>query len=137
MIRTLALAAPILLVLCAFLSSCKDDTTDNGLPIDIVFPDSNVSYGRYVQPLFDRGCAFSGCHGEDTYDFRGFALDSYGHLMFGTLQVVIPGDPNNSDLARRIQGLDNKPRMPLNRTPLTTNQINGIKRWIKEGAQNN
>ena len=126
----------LIIVAAGVFYSCKDDTVDSG-PIDIVFPDSNVSYGRYVQPLFDRGCAFSGCHGEDTFEFRGFSLDSYGHMMFGTLRVVQPTLPDNSILVRRIEGLDGKPRMPLDRTPLTTNQINGIKQWIREGAQNN
>lgn len=125
-----------LLIAAGGLCGCKDDTTDNG-PIDIVFPNSNVSYGKYVQPLFDRGCAFSGCHGADTFEFRGYSLDSYGNMMFGTYRVVLPTDPDNSILVRRIEGLDNKPRMPLDRTPLTTNQINGIKQWIREGAQNN
>ena len=121
--------------------SCKDDTVDSG-PIDIVFPDSNVSYGRYVQPLFDRGCAFRGCHGEDTFDARGFSLDSYQHARAKTGIIVQcfpsqPCDPEESILVRRIEGLDGLARMPYNRTPLTTNQINGIKQWIREYAQNN
>ena len=63
--------------------TCKEDITGGG-PIEVVFPDSNVSYGQQVQPLFNRGCAFSGCHGVDRYDEDGYSLDSYEHLMFGT-----------------------------------------------------
>jgi hypothetical protein len=38
-----------------------------------------------------------------------------------------------------VQRIDGRiaPRMPLNSQALTTNQINGIKKWIDEGAMNN
>ena len=134
------------IVLCisfitVLITSCKDDISDGG-PIDIVFPDSNVSYGKYVQPLFDRGCAFSGCHGQDTFDARGFSLYSYQHATSKPGIIVPcfrnqPCDPEQSILIRRVEGLDGLPRMPVNRSPLTTNQINGMKQWIREGAQNN
>ena len=128
-------------VITGIVAGCKDDATDSG-PIGIVFPDSNISYGRHVQPLFDRGCAYSGCHGEDTFDRYGFSLDSYQHATSSTDIIRRcfphePCDPEQSTLVRRIEGLDGRERMPLDRSPLTTNQINGIKQWIREGAQNN
>jgi hypothetical protein len=134
------LRAACLLLLGWACWNCKDDITDQG--VDIVFPDSGVSYGRQVQPLFDRGCAFSGCHGPDTFNDRGYSLDSYVHATsrVGIIIRCFPGEacnPENSLLIRRIEGLDNLPRMPLLRPALTLNQINGMKQWIREGAQNN
>jgi hypothetical protein len=129
-----------LLFSCWVVWSCKDSVVDNGA--DIVFPASNVKYGRYVQPLFDRACAFSGCHGTDTFNDRGYSLDSYAHAT-SRVGIIIPCFPNeacnpeNSILIRRIEGLDGLPKMPLYRPALTTNQVTGMKQWIREGAQNN
>ncbi len=123
------------------LITCKDNITEQN-PNDIVFPDSGVSYGKHVEPLFLRACAFSGCHGADTFDERRFSLDTYQHATSKAGIIVPcfpkePCDPEASILVRRIEGLDGRPRMPLNRTPLNDNQIKGIKTWIREGAQNN
>ena len=116
--------------------SCKDDTGSSGTG-DIVFPDSNVSYGRQVQPLFDRGCAFYGCHGADTFDERGYSLDTYQNAR-NRAGIIIPFDPNGSILIQSVEGIaPNVRRMPPNTGPLTTNQINGLKRWVQEGARNN
>jgi hypothetical protein len=116
--------------------SCKDEGTSTGTG-DIVFPDSNISYGRHVQPLFDRGCAFSGCHGADTYPERGYSLDTYQNAR-ARAGVIIPYDPSGSLLIQAVEGrAPNVRKMPPNTTPLNQNQINGLRRWILEGAVNN
>ena len=121
--------------------SCKDDVSGQGTE-GIIFPATHNSYGKQVQPLFDRGCAFSGCHGPETFADRGYSLDSYPHAT-SRLGIIIacypnePCNPENSLLIRRIEGLDNRPTMPLFRPALTANQINGMKQWIREGAQDN
>lgn len=114
---------------------CKDDLSGPGTE-GIVFPDSNVSYLKHVQPLFDRGCAFSGCHGPDTFDDAGFSLDSYQNAT-NRSDIIVPRNPDGSILVRRIEGTTAGVRMPLTRPPLTDNQIRGIRRWILEGAQLN
>jgi len=125
-------------LLIVLLSSCKDTATNPNQGSSIVFPDSNVSYGTHVQPLFDQQCAFTGCHGSDTYSSRGFSLDSYDHLMYGTRPVVVRGAPELSPLVWRIEGRPGTgPRMPFGLPPLNDNQIRGIRTWIGEGAQNN
>ena len=53
---------------------------------------------------------------------------------------VIPGDPDNSYLVRKLEGAANINglRMPRNAGPfLTEGQMLVIRRWIKEGAANN
>jgi hypothetical protein len=117
--------------------TCKEDIT-GGQPIDVVFPDSNVSFGQHVQPLFIRGCAFSGCHGADRYAEDGYSLDSYEHLMFGTRAVVFRGDPENSLLIQSIEGANQVVKMPPRDFPqLNENQVRGMRKWVAEGAQNN
>lgn len=116
--------------------SCKDDTADTG-PIDIVFPESNVSYGGYVEPLFLRGCAFSGCHLGNNAP-HGLQLDSYQNAVSSDLGVIIPGDTANSRIIWAIEATHNKPRMPPDPwSTLTPNQKKGMRQWILEGAQNN
>lgn len=55
-------------------------------------------------------------------------------------RLVIPGDPDNSYLVRKLEGGPNINglRMPRNTGPfLTEGQMIVIRRWIKEGAANN
>lgn len=117
--------------------TCKDEVTGGGT-IDVVFPDSIISFGQHVQPLFTRGCAFSGCHGADRYADDGYSLESYEHLMFGTRAVIFRGDPDNSLLIQATEARNQVPRMPPNDfTQLNENQKRGLRRWVAEGAQNN
>ena len=54
--------------------------------------------------------------------------------------LVIPGDPDNSYLVRKLEGGPNINglRMPRNTGPfLTEGQMLVLRRWIKEGAANN
>ena len=120
------------------LLSCKDTVNDQS-PNDIVFPDSGVSYGKQIEPLFFRACAFSGCHGADTFEPQGFSLDSYDHMRFGRVSIVFPPDTAVSPLMWWIEKTHGvAERMPpLPHDPLNSNQIKGIGRWILEGAQNN
>jgi hypothetical protein len=120
--------------------SCKDAIT--GGRSNVVFPDSGVSYGRQVEPLFLQSCAYSGCHGADTFEANGFSLDSYANATYKP-GIIIPCrrnqacNPENSILVQSIEGINGLQRMPTQGTPLNQNQINGIKTWIREGAQNN
>lgn len=113
--------------------SCSDEGPITGP--DIVFPATNVSYGAHVQPLFDQGCAFGGCHAADSAP-SGLKLTSYDNLMFNPLQVVVREQPDESILILRVEGRLGR-RMPLDRPALSQNQINGLRTWIAEGALNN
>jgi hypothetical protein len=117
--------------------TCKDNVTGGGT-IDVVFPDSNISFGLQVQPLFTRGCAFSGCHGADRYVDDGYSLESYDHLMFGSRAVVFRGDPDHSLLIQSVEATNSIPKMPPNDfKQLNDNQKRGLRKWVAEGAQNN
>lgn len=136
-----AVVIAALLALAWIAMTCKESSTDAGKS-DIVFPDSNVSYGKHVGPLFLQACAYPGCHSDDTFDAMGFSLDAYERAtarpgIIIACQPKQPCNPEASILVRRIEGLDGKNRMPLFQTPLNDNQIKGIKTWIREGAQNN
>ena len=122
------------MIITGGLWTCKDTITDGGYD-DIVFPDSNVSYGRHVEPLFLRACAIPGCHDDNT-QAGDLSLETY-QAARARVGMIIPGDPDNSLLVRRIEGQLGG-RMPPPPLPdLNVNQIKGIRTWIREGAQNN
>jgi hypothetical protein len=116
---------------------CKDSTTDNSQE-DIVFPASNVSYGKQVEPLFLRACAIPGCHTQESMaDAGGLSLETYQDALSVPL-VIIPKDTLNSRLVWSIEGIRGSTIMPpIGRPPLNANQVKGLKTWIQEGAKNN
>lgn len=114
--------------------SCKNNFTGPNGQTTIVFPSSNVSYVKYVQPLFNIDCNYSGCHDSGTRA-GGLDLSDYNSVM-AVPGVVVPGNSKNSILVQRITGA--LPIMPPPPLPtLTPNQIQGIKTWIDEGAKDN
>jgi hypothetical protein len=117
-----------------FISACDD--TSNITDIDkVVIPAQNVSYALHIQPLFTAKCARSGCHDDQT-QAGNLSLTSWDNTTASYL-VVAPGLPQNSLLVLSIQGLTTNPMPPVGYPPLTKNQIDGIKTWVKEGAKNN
>jgi hypothetical protein len=118
------------------LFGCKDDIGNPKGPT-VVFPDSNVSYTQHVQPLFYQSCNFAGCH-DDSQPPSRLKLTTYYNLMYPeTGHIVVErGRPDQSILVLRIEGLLGE-RMPSKGDTLNSNQINGIRRWILEGAKNN
>jgi hypothetical protein len=129
-----------LAIAAALAAGCKRDSVGPGVdgsPSDVIFPASNISYTVHVQPVFNQACALSGCHdaGQNQSQLR---LTSYGDAVLSTsaVGVILPGKPDQSLLVLRIQGTVGA-RMPPGVYPLNSNQINGIRAWIVEGAKNN
>jgi hypothetical protein len=124
----------VALVAASFaLSSCKN--TINTPLGDIVFPADSISYSRQVQPLFNVGCNYSGCHDDQTRA-GNLSLTNYIDATTDQPGVVIAGNPSGSILIQRIKGTG--PIMPpLPYSPLSQNQIQGLTTWIKEGAHLN
>jgi len=114
-------------------SSCKDSSNPVTNPSQIVFPASGISYEKQVQPLFNVGCALSGCHDQATAQNRNLDLTSYGGWR-EDLQVIIPFDTTKSRLVWSIEAQPGSTPMPPAK-PLTQNQITGLKKWILEGAK--
>jgi hypothetical protein len=136
--RPLILLAAGFLFFCIFaLFSCKDQTNQTG-PSDIIFPDSLVSFSKHVEPLFQKTCVASGCHG-GSLPAANLDLD-YGvswHSLIDYLPpLVLVKNGKNSPLIMYLDGRLT-PQMPLRSQPLTKNQIDGVKKWIDEGAKPN
>lgn len=93
---------------------------------------SILSYSLDIQPIFDRACI--SCHGGQA----GLYLESFDYLMAGSANgsVVVPGNPNASELVKSIQGL-RQPTMPLGGVSLSSSEVEAIIIWIDAGSPNN
>ncbi len=80
--------------------------------------------------IFQQSCIL--CHGENGYAKDELLLE---HTVLIDSGVVIPGDPENSELYKRLLGpTPNGEQMPLNQDALSQESIDTIARWIAEGA---
>src|SRR5437762_6525923 len=93
-----------------------------------------VSFSKDLAPILARKC--DACHGPEKSKGH-FRLDSFELLMKAgesKSASVVPGQPEQSELFRRITAQDEDDRMPQKDEPLPAVQIALIARWIKAGA---
>jgi hypothetical protein len=95
---------------------------------------NTVDFSSQVKPIFNKKCIT--CHG-------GVRRKAGFSLLFraDALQVnesgkaaILPGDPEHSEMIRRLTLKDPEDRMPYRHEPLTKEEIGTLKKWIKEGA---
>ena len=100
-----------------------------------VFSVSNISnaqenIAQQVYAIFQQNCL--GCHGKGGAFTEELIIEYPELINSGT---VIPGDPEASELYKRLLGdTDQGQQMPLGQPPLTPTSINTIKQWIAKGA---
>ena len=94
---------------------------------------ATASYFKDIQPIVREHCA--GCH-QPSVQQGGLSLTNYDLLMAGGAKgkIVKPGDPDHSLMVGYLTG-DQKPQMPFGQTPLTAEQIDLFRRWIRDGAK--
>ncbi len=108
-------------------------------------PKGTGEFSTTIQPIFDRSCGSSSCHGGGPNGYAGgLDLTSYEGLMrgsrFGT--VVVSGSPFMSHLVQSINPTDttlspvSSVQMPASRDPLPPGDVQAIVRWIRNGARN-
>lgn len=103
--------------------------------------EESVSFHRDVKPILDANCLR--CHqpGGKGYEASGFSMVSYEDLMKGTRNgpMIIPGDSEGSNLVVLMEGrADPSISMPHGTMePMSTADINTIRKWIDQGAKNN
>jgi mono/diheme cytochrome c family protein len=101
-------------------------------------PGAAVDFNRHIRPLLSRNCF--ACHGPDDETRQaGLRLDlrdaATAKLDSGE-RAIVPGDPDASELVRRISSTDPDLRMPPPKSghELTPAEIDLVKRWIAEGG---
>ncbi|MBL7718030.1 MAG: hypothetical protein JNL72_04280 [Flavipsychrobacter sp.] len=135
-----ALAA-CFVVMLAVLPACQhksnlpvpgsNDTTGGGSP------DTGICFERDILPIFRSNCAKSGCHDAASHQ-EGYILDNYNNIMnTGDHDGIIPGNAHESEIYESLVEDDLDKRMPPPPNPaLPAAQVELIRRWINEGAQN-
>ncbi len=101
-----------------------------------------VDYNFDVVPILAQHCF--NCHGPDPASRKAELALHTREELFGELRedssryVVVAGDPNHSELIRRVSATDHRERMPPpEEVPvgLTDYEIAVLERWIAQGAE--
>lgn len=125
----------LLPVLCLLLFSIIFNGCDDTVPKDTDIPTAGVSYKTHIAPVFAVKCNNSSCHADGVSGRP--VLTSYYNVTKDP-SLVVKGDPETSRLVWSIEWRSGALQMPpQGSVGLTTKEINGIKTWIREGAQNN
>ena len=95
--------------------------------------DGKIDFQHEIEPILRTSCY--SCHGPEKQG-AGLRLDDRAAALKGGLSgpVILPGKAEQSTLYRRIAGLDQGARMPLEGDGLSTQQIERIRTWIHQGA---
>jgi len=96
---------------------------------------ADVSFIREIAPILTVRCA--GCHGDKKAE-GDYRLQTFEYLVragaSGTAAVAA-GKPEESELLARLVDADPETRMPQEDDPLTTEEIDLVRRWIAAGAK--
>jgi hypothetical protein len=130
----------VMLLFIAILSAgCSDDGDSS--PMDPP-PPTAVTFSGDVQPIFNSRC--TGCHGvAGNAGLNLTADDSYENLVGVQASgydaiLVVPGNPDSSVLYNKVADTGvYGATMPAAGTPLTSQQIETMRTWIEEGAEDN
>jgi len=114
-------------------------TVDSGTTatVNVTLVSMGGSFARNILPIFIVNCSIVGCHDDSTAG-AGLRLNSYTNVMKGSRygSVIYPYDAQTSSLIKRIKGIET-PRMPKNRSALSTSDQGLISNWVNGGARNN
>lgn len=100
---------------------------------------SSSELSQQVRSILSNRCF--ACHGPDEAERQGgFQLDKHSSMLAEAdsgLRPVVPGQPQQSELLRRIVTADEDERMPPAEfaKPLTAAEIQTIEAWIEQGAK--
>jgi hypothetical protein len=94
-----------------------------------------VHFSRDVRPILNQNCM--PCHGgvrqKNGVSFL-FREEALGTGKSGK-RTIVPGKPDASELIARVTSLDPEARMPYHGSPLSPQQIDVLRRWIRQGAK--
>ncbi|MCW3118095.1 MAG: hypothetical protein JWM28_2177 [Chitinophagaceae bacterium] len=101
----------------------------------LLIPRRIIDFSTEVKPILNKKCIT--CHG-GVKKQAGFSVlfreDMFAPTKSGKL-AVIPGDPDGSEMIRRITLTDPEERMPFKHPPLSKGEIDILRTWIKQGAK--
>ena len=99
-----------------------------------------IEFNRDIRPILSDQCF--ACHGPDAAKRKTkLRFDTEAGARIDLAQgrfAIVPGDPERSELVRRVTSADAAVRMPpayAGRAPLKAAEIERIRRWIAQGAR--
>jgi hypothetical protein len=99
-----------------------------------------IEFNRDIRPILSDRCF--ACHGPDAARRQTklrFDTEAGARIaLAGGRLAIVPGDPERSELVRRVASPDTALRMPpaySGRAPLGAAEIDKIRRWIAQGAR--
>ena len=96
---------------------------------------NEVDFGRQIRPILAKHCY--SCHGPQTQE-AGLALHEFAsatRALDSGSKAIVAGDPNHSEILRRIQSTDPSEKMPPEGEGLSATQVQLLKDWIQVGAE--
>lgn len=100
-----------------------------------LFARNQVHFSTDIRPILNQNCVQ--CHG-GVRQKNGVSF-IYRDEALGTgksgKRTIVPGDPDGSELIARVTSKDPETRMPYHAAPLTQQQIDLLRKWIKQGAK--
>ena len=98
-------------------------------------PAPEIDYNTQVKPIINKKCI--SCHGGVKQE-AGFSMlfeeEALGITESGK-PAILPGNPDESELIKRITHSDPNERMPYKHEALSKDEIDILRQWIKEGAK--
>ena len=99
------------------------------------FGGDKIDFNTQVKPLLNKKCIV--CHGgvKRQGDFSMLFRSEALAVTKSGKPAIIPGDPDGSEMIKRLMHKDPEERMPYKQAPLSQNEIDILRQWIKEGAE--
>lgn len=111
---------------------------DPARTISLLSAAAPISYGRDIRPILSDRCFL--CHGPDRANQQaGLRLDGFADATAARKDgaAIVPGDPEASELWKRITEHDPSRVMPTpesGKRPISDDERRLLRRWIEEGA---
>lgn len=96
---------------------------------------SSVDYNTQVKPILNEHCI--ACHGGVKQN-GGFSLLTRDQALADTdagSPAIIPGSVKGSEFIKRLITDDPEERMPFEKEPLSKEEIDILKKWVRQGAE--
>jgi len=93
-----------------------------------------IDFNTQVKPIINRKCI--SCHG-GVRAKGGFSLLFQADALARTASgkpAIVPGDPDHSEMIRRLTLNDPEERMPYKHEPLSSEEISILRKWVAQGA---
>ncbi len=94
-----------------------------------------IDFSTQIQPILARKCY--ACHGPDLHE-GGLRFDERATVIGAGdsgKHALVPGQPDASEMLRRVTSVDGDERMPPEGKPLSETEISALRTWIEAGGE--